>query len=131
MLNEERIKIMTKLAMYEMNEGREDLLVNSYQKKDYISMNAWISAVWATIGYAVFLMLVGLAAFDFFMKHLKMSELILMGGIILAGYIVLLTAVIIISRNFFHKKHNMARKRVKKFNFYLTRLNKMYEKERR
>lgn len=37
MLNEERVKMMIKLASYEEGQGKEDFKVNSYYRKDYVS----------------------------------------------------------------------------------------------
>ena len=34
MLNEERVKMMIKLASYEEGQGKEDFKVNSYYRKD-------------------------------------------------------------------------------------------------
>ena len=37
MLNEERIRSMTKLAIYENNEGKKTIPLTHYYKSDYIS----------------------------------------------------------------------------------------------
>ena len=37
MLDEERICIMTRMASYEAGEGKEDMPVKQYYRKDYIS----------------------------------------------------------------------------------------------
>ena len=36
MINEEKVKIMTKLAMYEQGKGRKYLPVSRYYRSDYI-----------------------------------------------------------------------------------------------
>ena len=38
MLNEEKIKIMNKLAMYEQGEGKKSLPVSKYYRSDYIEL---------------------------------------------------------------------------------------------
>ena len=38
MLNEEKIKIMNKLAMYEQGEGKKYLPVSKYYRSDYIGL---------------------------------------------------------------------------------------------
>ena len=38
MLNEEKIKIMNKLAMYEQGEGKKYLPVSRYYRSDYIGL---------------------------------------------------------------------------------------------
>ena len=38
MINEEKVKIMTKLAMYEQGKGRKYLPVSKYYRSDYIGL---------------------------------------------------------------------------------------------
>ena len=58
MLNEERVKHMTKLAFYESKGGSEDLKVSFRYKKDYIGVNVFWSALWMTIAYIALVVLV-------------------------------------------------------------------------
>ena len=37
MLNEERIKLMTKMACYEANEGKKNVAIGNYFRGDYIA----------------------------------------------------------------------------------------------
>ena len=50
MLNEERVKMMIKLASYEEGQGKEDFKVNSYYRKDYVSFRTIVTLIWTTIG---------------------------------------------------------------------------------
>ena len=42
---------MTRLALYEQNEGREDMKISAYYKKDYVSMKMIATFIWTTVGY--------------------------------------------------------------------------------
>ena len=53
MLNEERIKLMTKMASYEANEGKRNVAIGSYFRGDYISLQVIKSIVSATIAFAI------------------------------------------------------------------------------
>lgn len=64
MLNEERVKMMMKLASYEEGQGKEDFKVNSYYRKDYVSFRTIVTLIWTTIGY-------GLAVGLFFLVNLE------------------------------------------------------------
>jgi len=61
MVNENKVKIMTKMAMYEHNEGTEDIAVSTYYKKDYMSLKVLISLIWVTFGYIVALLVFGVS----------------------------------------------------------------------
>ena len=57
MLNEERIKLMTKMASYEANEGKRNVSIGSYFRGDYISIQVIKSIFAATIAFAVCFMI--------------------------------------------------------------------------
>ena len=64
MLNENRVKHMVKLAMYEHKEGVQEIKTSSFYKKDYISFNMLWSIVWATIAYVILLVLIFIAKME-------------------------------------------------------------------
>lgn len=130
MLNEKKVQLMTRMAMYESNRGEEDLKISSYYKKDYVSLQRLLTIIWITIGY---LIVVGMGALIFveeIFKMMNISFIIVVGAALVTGYIVLLIIYGIASSRFYRIKHEEARKRVKKFNHDLTRLNKLYEREK-
>lgn len=131
MVNEERVKLMTRLAAYEENEGREDFKISEYYRKDYASMKTVISVLWMTVGYVLIIALAGVAFFEKLMEKLSMEMIAMLGIAVGAGYLILLIVYVIISKDFYNKKHTKARQRVKKYNHDLLRLMKMYEKEER
>ena len=45
MLDKRKIRLMTKAAIYEKEYGEEDLKITSYYKKDYASLNTWITLI--------------------------------------------------------------------------------------
>ena len=55
MLNERKIRLMTQLAIYEKNGGKEDIKLSKYYKGDYSRFQAWKTAVAITIGYILLL----------------------------------------------------------------------------
>ena len=48
MLNEERIRLMTRMAAYEEHEGKKDIAISEYFRGDYISFQLLKSAIYAT-----------------------------------------------------------------------------------
>ena len=51
MVNEEKVKIMNRLAMYEHGEGRKYLPVSRYYRSDYIGLALIRNFFLVTIGY--------------------------------------------------------------------------------
>lgn len=131
MLNEKRVKLMTRMAIYENGQGKEDFKISEYYQKDYTSLNTWISIIWVTLGYGIIVGAVMLVFLDQIFSVASLSGLLVIAGEVVIGYLVLAVVTGIIAHNFYKKKHIEARKRVKRFNNNLTRLGKMYEKEKR
>ena len=68
MLDERKVKLMTKMALYEQKEGKEDFKVSAYYRKDYASVHTIYSILWMTVGYILLIVLIGFAAMDYIEK---------------------------------------------------------------
>ena len=53
MLNEERIKLMTKMAAYEADEGKKNVAIGNYFRGDYIGLQVIKSIISATIAFVI------------------------------------------------------------------------------
>ena len=67
---EEKIRLMTKLARYESGEGKEELRIARYYRSDYIGLALFRNFFLASIGYLVILLLVGAYFAEFLADHL-------------------------------------------------------------
>lgn len=54
MINQEKVKLMTKLASFEKNEGKEDLKAMEYFKSDYVSYNTFLMLLGVTVALIIF-----------------------------------------------------------------------------
>ncbi len=130
MINEKKVKLMTRMASYEQNKGKEDFKINNYYRKDYVSIHRLYTFFWTTIGYVCALALVFLAGLEQWMDQMSVELIITVGGVVVVGYVALMVFNMIVTNRVYNKKHQDARIRVKKFNHDLIRLLKMYEKEK-
>ena len=119
------------MAMYESKQGEEDFKISSYYKKDYRSFHTIATIIWVTVGYAVAVGIGVIAFLDELMENLNMQFLVMLAAAVIIGYLVLVIFYGIVASHFYGIKHEKARKRVKQFNHDLTRLNRMYEREKR
>lgn len=131
MLDENRVKLMTRLALYEQTEGKEDFKISEYYKSDYIGMHVICSILWVTVGYVCAGVLVVLAGLEDLMAKMSMGLLVtlLIGAVV--GYFVTVIVFAVVTRHIYNKKHQDARQRVKLFNHDLIKLLKLYEKEKK
>ncbi len=129
MLNEERVKHMTKLAFYEAKGGDEDLKVSFYYKKDYIRFQTFWSVFWMTIAFAALIGLFALLLMDNILAILSSKQLVIIICSLLGIYMILLVAYTRYARQIYKRKHARAYHRVKRFKDDLEQLEKLYEKE--
>lgn len=131
MLDEQKIKLMTRLAFYEETQGKEDFKISEYYRKDYAALHILCSIIWVTAGYVCLGALIVLAGLDSLLGSMSTGLIVTMGLLAIVGYFVLVIAYAAVSSHIFNRKHRQARQRVKKYNHNLTRLLKMYEKEKK
>lgn len=129
MLDERKVKLMTKLALYDQTQGKEDFKISEYYRKDYAGMHIIFSILWVTVGYVVAGALVLLAGMDALLEQMSTGLIMTLGGAVIIGYVAVLVFYIIVTSHVYNKKHQDARQRVKKYNHTLTKLLKIYEKE--
>ena len=111
MLNEEKIRLMTKAAAFESGEGKKALEMNRFYKGDYISLHligAWFSYTVA------FCLCVGLWAFykmEYLMTNLHKMDLAAMGKGLALLYLSLLGVYLIIQYLTYHNRYQENRKK--------------------
>ena len=120
---------MTKMAIYEKEYAEEDLKICSYYKKDYSSLNTWITIIWITVGYALAAGLFLMFNAEDILEGITFLKLILLAAIAVGVYLALVILYAIGAGRFYKKKHVSAKQRVKKYYRDLSRLEKMYKKE--
>ena len=131
MLDQRKIELMTRLAFYEQTEGKKDFKVSEFYRKDYTSLHTICSVLWVTVGYLCVIGIVILMVLEDLLENMSNGVIVMLGGMILLGYVALIIIYAIITSHIYDEKHKDARQRVKKYNHNLTRLLRMYEKENR
>ena len=129
MLNEEKIKIMNKLAMYEQGEGKTYLPVSRYYRSDYIGLALIKNFFLVTIGYC--LILAGIAAYfgEYLVDNIHKMDLVAVGRNAVIGYVVVLVVFSVATYIQYSVRYHKAKKSVKEYYQELTQLNKIYSRE--
>ena len=129
MLNEEKIKIMNKLAMYEQGEGKKYLPVSRYYRSDYIGLALIKNFFLVTIGYC--LILAGIAAYfrEYLVDNIHKMDLVAVGRNAVIGYVVVLVVFSVATYIQYSVRYHKAKKSVKEYYQELTQLNKIYSRE--
>lgn len=129
MLDERRIRRMARLASYESKEGKSDIAISMYFRKDYVSVNTLKTFLWVTIGYVILVALVLLGMLESLMESVTITKVILIMAAIIVGYILIMIIYGTVAKKMYRNQHEDARERVKLFCRDLMALERLYEKE--
>lgn len=129
MINEKKVRLMTRMAIYESNEGKEDLEINTYSKKDYMSYHTITTVILVTIAYII---IVGIGAFTFLdviLSHMSFTFILLFAIFAVAIYLALVISYGVGASKHYEKKYEESRKRIKLFRRDLIRIGRIYDRE--
>lgn len=129
MLDKNKVKLMTKLALYEETQGKQDFKISEYYRTDYVGFHMLCTFLWTTVGYICAVALIMIAIMESLIANLTGMLIVALGGAIVVGYVVVVTIFLVIANRLYNGKHKQARYRVKKYNHDLIKLLRMYERE--
>lgn len=129
MLNEERIRLMTKMACYEANEGRKNVAIGNYFRGDYIGLQVIKSIIGATIAYVIIFAMFIFYDFEVFTADLYKMDLFGFAKSVVLYYLIFTAAYAVISYGVYTYRYTKARKSLKTYYNNLKKLAYMYEKE--
>ncbi len=110
MLNEERIKLMTKMACYEADEGRKNVAIGSYFRGDYIGLQVIKSIISATIAYAIFFAMYIFYDFEVFMADIYKMDLLQFVKSAIINYLIFMVVYAAFSYGVFTYRYTKAKK---------------------
>ncbi len=129
MLNNRKIRMMTKLAVYENKEGREDIHLSKYYKTDYVRYHVLKSILCATVGYLLLLVTIFLYKSEYIIKKAVTLDYKSIGMYILGIYIIIITMYGLGSIVGYTMKYDASRKKLARYFKLLKRLNNIYKEE--
>ncbi len=122
MIDQERVRLMMRLARYENGEGAEDFRIRKYYRTDYTALQLIKTWILTTLGYGLLLGLIVAGNVEFLLDNIDSMNLKVLFSWILIGYLILIgiyIAAVYISSVI---RYNRAKRNVKD---YLTALEKL------
>ena len=129
MLNEEKIRLMTKLALYEEKNGKKALSANKYFRNDYISINIINTVLTVSFAYLLGLVLWVVYKVDYFMREITNIELIALGKQVLIIYVIVLIIFLFISYVVYSVRYRNMKTENRVYADNLKELYLMYKRE--
>jgi uncharacterized integral membrane protein len=129
MLNNKKIRIMTKLALYEEKEGKEEIKMGKFYKTDYVRFQLLKSIVSVTVGYILILLMIGMYKAEYLISKAVSLNFIRLGQYVLGFYIMIITIYVTGSLIGYSIKYDKSRKHLSKYFKTLKKLNNIYRDE--
>lgn len=128
-INEEKVKTMTKLAIYESTKGKKQLNISKYYKRDYIRYNMFKTAVAATVAFILIIVLYVLLNMETLMISLNDMDLIHEAEKIGILYFIFLVFYMLIAWLVYARRYEAVKPDVIVYNHNLKHLKEVYDKE--
>ena len=126
MLDTEKIKLMTELAYYEGEQGKEDLKISRHYRSDYIGIGLLQNAILITIGYILLWVMIVAYNLDFLLDNLHKINYSFVTFEVVLGYVTLLAAYSVITYIIRFLRYRKAKKSVESYDEKLEQLMKIY-----
>ena len=130
MLSQERIKLMTKMAAYEENEGKKYMSIGSYFRSDYMGMQVIRSVICGTLAFFLLAGLYVYYHFETMMQDIYKMDLLLLGRRVLFYYIVFIAAYSVITYVIYSFRYSRAKRSQKHYYYHLKQLAAIYDIEK-
>ena len=129
MLNNRKVRLMTRLAMYEQKEGKEDIRISKYFRSDFVRLNVLKSVVAITFGYLLILVLLIVYHSEYLIREAVTLDY--KGGLLrYAGiYVAILAIYVAFGMIGYMIKYRASRKKLAKYFRMLRRLRTIYREE--
>jgi hypothetical protein len=129
MIDERKTRMMTKLAIYEKTEGREDIRLSKYYKSDYVRLNILKTILQVTLGSVLILVLVILYKSEYLIEKAVTLDYAYIGRMIFAIYGTVLVVYVVAVTIGYSIYYEMSRKRLAKYFKFLKIMQKFYKEQ--
>lgn len=129
MVREENVKLMSKMAIYEKHEGKQEIALSGYYKSDYVRMNVLKSIVFATIAFVAVAAVIAFYKLDYILANIFKIDYKSLGIGILLIYAVWILIYWLVARILYAWRYEKARPNIIDYNHNLKKLQEVSERE--
>lgn len=125
MVDERKVRLMTRLARYEQKEGRDALRIQKYYRSDYLGLALLRNFFMASIGYGLLVLLIVGYYSDYLMDYIYKMDLQLVVTVLIVGYVAVLAVYSAVTYVVYSVRYARAKKSVKSYYLKLGELEKL------
>ncbi len=122
-----RVMLMTRMASFEDNEGKEAIRICNYFRSDYVCLNVLRAVVSATVSFFLVLALYVYYDIDRLLQEIYTMDLMAMGRKLVTAYVIFAGAFGIIAYVVYSFRFDWAKKHLNDYNYALRELQNMQE----
>ncbi len=128
MLNEEKVKSMTKAAAYEKGPEKKNIDIGSYFRGDYLGLQMVKSGIAYTLAFVIIVAIWSMGQMEELMLMISRADylenLIKTLVILFAGGLVVYECAVYV---YYYSKYQHAKQSLKGYHFHLKKIHKFYE----
>ncbi len=129
MLNNDKIRLMTKLALYEQKEGKKNIAGGKYYRSDYVSLAMINSAIIATLAYILILGSIVLVNIETVLSVMTSFDMLELGRMVVVAYIIYMLIYLTITYIISRLRYDNIKSELKSYDNNLKELYTIYKKE--
>lgn len=129
MINEDRVKELYRVALYDSKRGRQTAQYERYYRRDYIRKELIKSVFCGTIVFALIVALWVMNQANSLLDKLNSMDFVEIGVVFGLVYVAFLAIYLLITYLVFQIRFRNGRKELKKYYIHLKNLKKMYQRE--
>lgn len=127
MINQEKVKDMTKMAIYESHGGDKELTISAYRRKDFVAIQMIKSFLFGTISYLIICIFIFLSNVERFEAMIDVEQFQKLGALVLVFYGVFMVAFLTGTFVWARKKHQYCSDQAQSYSTDLNRVARSYQ----
>ena len=127
MLNNGKVRLMTKISLYEKKEEKRALLTNRYFKWDYISFHVLKILLSVTFGFLAAFGMWGVYHAEAILTEASIAQLFTMAKLLFLLYGLMVIVYLLISYGVYQDKYQKVQKGLRRYRSYLKKMEQFYE----
>lgn len=129
MLSENKIRLMTRAAIFDKREGEKDARMDAYFKGDYISSQLLRSFLCATLAFGILLGLYAIYNFESLMLSVYSMDLAAFIGRIAVYYLIFTAVVLLATLLLYARRYERMRRKLHGYYRMMSALAKYYHRK--
>ena len=129
MLDEDKIRLMTKITIYEKNEEPGELTMSRYYREDYVKLGCLKTLVVTTFCYWFLIAVYIILNMESIMNQINSMDYFDVMTKLMTGYVGAMLVFYLYAFLIYNYKYAKAKKHLVRYNKNLRRLIKLYEKD--